>query len=243
MKYTITINQKACIDMGLDLDIVDMAILDVVSSFANSTRCKKKIVGNNIFYYFHYSLIVKDLPIIGINNRTSIYNRFKKLQIAQIIIPHINNQSHKESYFAFGPNYDLIYGSVLTKVNTSVNESLHNYNTNYNTKEYIDYSSVNYKKHLAENRDKYSKDIVDGYEAMLDFVFGNNDFKQPFTEFLAIEHYLTLEQYKKLSEASENGLGWILEKMLNKPSYLDGKKSIFLVLRNWIEREKEWSKK
>ena len=122
-------------------------------------------------------------------------------------------------------------------MNTPVHEDEHNNNTIYNTNNNTIYNYRVYYDEQVENCTEENKPFLEAYKAFIEYLFGNNEFKQPFKDFLKVERQLSLDEFKSLSEKSRNGLGWILVKMLNKPSYIKGKKSIYLTLNDWIERD------
>lgn len=110
MKFSININQKAAIDSGLQLDIVDLAIFDFLVCFSNSSQCKKyKHEQEEVNYYlFNWKLIIQQLPILGLTTRQTVYNRMQKLTAAGLIIAAPDNQVNATAYYRFGPNYDLL---------------------------------------------------------------------------------------------------------------------------------------
>lgn len=106
MKYNIHINQKAVIDLNLDLDVVDMAIFDFIKDFSNSTACQKILIGGKQYFWITHSKIISDLPIIRINSRQGILKRINKLIVANLI-DRVDGDSQR-SYYCFGVNYDNV---------------------------------------------------------------------------------------------------------------------------------------
>lgn len=119
MKYNILINQKAVIDAGFDLDIVDLAIFELLKDFALTKECKKMISDDVTYFLFNWKLVNAQLPILGLNTRQSVFKRFEKLRACNIIVPHSDNTTLQKSWYTFGPSYDL----MLFK--RPDNESLH----------------------------------------------------------------------------------------------------------------------
>jgi hypothetical protein len=82
MKYTLTINQKAVRELSLDLDIIDMAIYDVVRSMVSSSSARMdRIVKNGKkFTWVAYSKIIEEAPLVPIKTSDGIYRRIVKLE-------------------------------------------------------------------------------------------------------------------------------------------------------------------
>ncbi len=118
MKYNININQKAIVDLGLNLDVVDAAIIDFLNNFAHSRACKNMNDSGHIYYWFSWKIIVQQLPILNIKTKQGVYKRLQKLQEAGIVVRHDSNMSSKMSWFRFGENNSKLQF-------TTVNESLH----------------------------------------------------------------------------------------------------------------------
>jgi len=109
MKHSIYINQRSCIENGFDLDIIDLAIFDVMVFFANSPKCKTMVSEGKIYYWFSWKLFVNELPLIGIKTRDGIRKRILNLRNAQLIEPHEDNQLKAMSWYCFGEKYDLMF--------------------------------------------------------------------------------------------------------------------------------------
>ena len=125
MKYNILINQKAVIDAGFNLDIVDLAIFELLKDFSLSPQCKKLIEAETVFYLFNWKLINSQLPILGLNSRQSVFKRFEKLRACDIIIPNSKNAVLGKSWYCFGNNYPkLLFEKPSTLVDLPGNESL-----------------------------------------------------------------------------------------------------------------------
>jgi len=142
MKYNININQKAIIDLGLNLDVIDMSIFDFIKDFANSKNCVKVFIDGKQYFWISHTKIITDLPIIRINTRQGIINRINKL-IESGLIERVESDLQR-SYYCFGDNYDNVLFVAECKqpftppVNETlqqpVNDRLHNNSiTNNNT--------------------------------------------------------------------------------------------------------------
>ena len=117
MKYSININQRAAVELGLSsiVDIIDLALFDAFKSFANSARVGKRIdPDGTIWFWIAYAEILNELPLCRINTKDGIYRRMKRLEEAGIIIFNPDNQRLCKTFFRWGPNYDAMERHVPT---------------------------------------------------------------------------------------------------------------------------------
>ena len=158
MKYTININQKAIIDLGLSLDVIDLSIFDFCASFMLSNKCTSINHDGKVYYWITAKTIIEGLPIIGISTERGINKRIENLILANLLVRCPDNQKMKSSYFRLGELADeYLFASRNDCSNKTWNDCSNDYNiSNYNKKEEIDKSIS--KKELA-------KDIVDFWNA------------------------------------------------------------------------------
>lgn len=131
-KYTLQINQKAIIDNKLDIDIIDASIFDFIHYFQSSPKTKKMVDNGTQYFYLHWSKIVEQIPLLGINSRQGVYKRLQNLINAKLIKAHEENgKGTGLMWFCLGENYDLMFVAngnenynLTTKVTKAVNESL-----------------------------------------------------------------------------------------------------------------------
>ena len=110
MKYTLLINQKSILDNKLDIDLIDACIIDFITSFSHSEKCRKMIEKGTIYYFIKWSIVVEQLPIIGIKTRKGIYDRLHKICEKEILKAHeMNGKGSYEMYFAFGEKHELLF--------------------------------------------------------------------------------------------------------------------------------------
>jgi len=117
MQYSITINQLAVINAGLNLDVVDMAIFDFVKHFAHSDKCMKLQTETGTYFWVSHNTIIQQLPILGISTGAGIIKRINKLIDAGLLARHPNCDLMRKTFYKFGPNYDKV-------IFTTQNESL-----------------------------------------------------------------------------------------------------------------------
>lgn len=131
MQYTITINQLAVINAGLNLDVVDMAIFDFVKQYAHSDKCMKLQTETGTYFWVSHNVIIQQLPILGISTGAGIIKRINKLIDSGLLARHPNCDLMRKTFYKFGPNYDKVNFTThneslqpTTKVEGTQNESL-----------------------------------------------------------------------------------------------------------------------
>ena len=126
MKFSININQKAVVDNGLDLNLIDLAVFDVVATFSHTEECQKTLYKGKVYYWISWKIIKQQLPLVRLNNRQSVYNRMKKLIQAEVLEIYPNNKAENKSLFCFGINYSkLLFTPANESLHIPANESLH----------------------------------------------------------------------------------------------------------------------
>ena len=110
MKYSININQRAVVDLGLDLDLTDMAILDFMSEFAHTEECEKAWVDAKgaCAYWFSTKLILEQLPILRITER-AVRQHINNLIDMGLLERYGDPRRTQKSYFLFGPTYAKLF--------------------------------------------------------------------------------------------------------------------------------------
>lgn len=109
MKYGININQKAVIALGLELDLVDMAIFDDIFCFATSGRCQWLKGADGDYFWLSPKVIIEDLPLLGINSERGIRARISKLVDTGLLVKCHLNQQLGRSYYALGPICEQLF--------------------------------------------------------------------------------------------------------------------------------------
>lgn len=102
MKYSISINQRAIIESGLNIDLFDAAIIDYILAFSHAKTIMKIQEGELTFYYFSYNHLIAEMPLLGLK-RDAIYRRFKKLCDMGFLIAHPRNKAMNKPFYAFTP--------------------------------------------------------------------------------------------------------------------------------------------
>lgn len=118
MKYNININQKAVIDNGFNLDLVDCAIIDYIAGFANTGKMLKTYIEWVEYFWIQYEHLIKEMPLLWIKTREWLRVRLRNLESEGVLdkkIVHGNS-----TYFKFGSRYELLIADTIapTKIVT-----------------------------------------------------------------------------------------------------------------------------
>ena len=107
---------------------------------------------------------------------------------------------------------------------------------------------ITHKQFYELEKEKVDGKYRDKYFQFIDYLFGKNEMNEEFTGVLKLKKQLTFEQFCKLMDkigVINNKKGEqkvkmqdMLMSMYNEPKYLKGKKSLYLTLNNWINRER-----
>lgn len=146
MKYSININQKAIIDLGLQdkVDFIDLAIYDFITEFMLCNECRKLNIDNVQYFWIKSDVIIENMPLLGITTARGVSKRIDKLVGCGLLERCNDNQSLHQSFFRVGENYQA-YKFFTWNENSkgAWNENSKNYNNklDYNKEEDIIISS------------------------------------------------------------------------------------------------------
>ena len=136
MQFGFYINQKAMVEMALDLNYDDIAVFEFIKSYTHSKKVEKLDVEGELYYWVSWKLIVEELPFLTIKSRYGVIRHINRLIEAGLLKRYENNGASGKSYFAFGDRYDEFegYAKILNtccKIATPpVAEMQHNQDTN-----------------------------------------------------------------------------------------------------------------
>jgi len=230
MKYNININQKAIIDLNLDLDVVDMAIFDFIKDFSNSNNCTKVLINGKQYFWISHSKVINDLPIIRISTRQGILKRINKLIDAKLI--DRADGDIQRSYYCFNENYDKVcfvterQQPLSLPDNNSCQEPDNNRCHNYNT---INNNTNDNKKVLFSNSNWNS------YENLKLELSKDEDFKKQFAGVDLKNYIMECDTWSESKQEKRTNRGWLLT--LRK-WIRDSKKANKLVLLKNFENKK-----
>lgn len=156
MKYSININQKAIVDLGLQdkLDFTDLAIYDFITEFMLCEDCQKMIVGNEQYCWIKADLVIENMPLLGITTTRGVNKRIEKLIECNLLERCPENKNLRQSFFKVGKLYKEY--KFLTW-NESSKPSW-----NKNSKSYIDTDNININIDIDNNNNiDYSEERED----------------------------------------------------------------------------------
>ena len=109
-KYNISINQEAVISLGLDLDIIDLAIFDCIAGMLNSARFPYVTIPSEgrIFKWISTKAILSDLPLLKIGEK-AVKTRVDKLVNCGLLIKYIWKEDGNKPYYTQGELFDSVF--------------------------------------------------------------------------------------------------------------------------------------
>ena len=108
MQYNININQRAAVENGFDLDVIDLAIFDFIKDFGCSPNCTQLHTDEGLYMWISHKLIINNLPLIGIKSSQGIIRRIDKLVECKLITKHPRCEQLSKTLYRFGVNYNLM---------------------------------------------------------------------------------------------------------------------------------------
>ena len=155
MKFTVNINQKAIVDLGLQdkLDFIDLAIYDFITEFMLCDDCHKINIGNEQYYWIKADLIIENLPLLGITTARGVNKRIEKLIECNLLERCPDNKNLRQSFFKVGKLYkEYKFFTWNESSKPSWNE---NSKPNINNNTHIDGNIENdYKNNIDNNKEK-----------------------------------------------------------------------------------------
>ena len=80
MKYSIHINQKAIVESGVQIDLVEAALLDYVQQWLSSPKGVR--MDNHV--WINLKTLIADMPCLGLNSKQAISKRLKAMKLKGI---------------------------------------------------------------------------------------------------------------------------------------------------------------
>lgn len=113
MKYYIGINQKAIAELNKNLvnplDLKDATILDWMVKFHAEPKSKKIMIDDDLFFWGAYALIVRENPLLFIEDKYAIAQRVEKLIGAGLVVKHLSKDKGNRTYFSITQKcFDLV---------------------------------------------------------------------------------------------------------------------------------------
>lgn len=106
MKYTLFANQFAAVKMGIDVDIIDLVIFDIVEALMNSTSAISILKEGTIWYRIPAKIIIEQGPLLGIRSERGIAKRLNSLIEAGLLERNSDNDRLQGCFIRLGKRYD-----------------------------------------------------------------------------------------------------------------------------------------
>jgi len=119
MQYNININQKAVVEHFPKMDLKDASLIDFLDKFSRSEFARKHLVFEEgmIWFWASYSILIKEMPLLQINDERSMKGRIDKLIRLGILLRHPDCSLFGKSYFAFTAKKDVLFYDTPTLSN------------------------------------------------------------------------------------------------------------------------------
>ena len=105
MKYSILINQKQGLDLGLDW--IDCGIFNTVESMLASQRMERREMLGGIYTWISMGMLLREIEGSGIKTKRGLQKRINKLSAAGVLIRHIDAKTQK-TFITAGPRFELL---------------------------------------------------------------------------------------------------------------------------------------
>lgn len=96
---TININQKTIIESGVNVDLIDVILIDVLIDFEKLEDSVKIVSGKNEFTWFSYQKIKNEIPLLRLQSDT-IYRRLKRLCSIGLLIHFEGSKTLGKAFFS-----------------------------------------------------------------------------------------------------------------------------------------------
>lgn len=122
MKYNLFINQFAAVRMAVKVDMVDLAIFDIVEALMNSKAAVSILKEGTIWYRIPARLIIEQGPLLGIRTERGIAKRLDSLIAAGLLERNSDNNRMQGCFIRLGKRYDeyKFYRNETTQGGTDV---------------------------------------------------------------------------------------------------------------------------
>lgn len=125
MKYSFKINQKAVIDNGFKLDVIECCLLNFMYDFIATGLMAEKVYKDERYFYFSHQYVIKEVPILGINTKEGLRKRLANLEKKGFLKRHPDNQITGKAFYRLTPKITaLLFSDLPTNVGTPPNGSL-----------------------------------------------------------------------------------------------------------------------
>ena len=157
MKYTILINQAAVVEAGLHkiTDLVDWAILEYIVAWQTNPEAERN---QDDFVWINYKHFIAEMPLVGLNTKSAVSNRLKKLEELRLI-----EKVHDEDNRAFCKTTALFHQITQFKTKKLGRLGVHNGERGVHNGErgvHNGERGVHDREHSTNNHNKQSQQII-----------------------------------------------------------------------------------
>lgn len=114
IKWNIYINQKAIIDNGMNINIIDAAIFDFIYNFISSGNALSIVYQDRQYYWMAYQRIIDSMPLLEIKNKNVLARHIQKLidsdLLSKIVVPEMGNKT----FFCIGDNAKKMFFDMVS---------------------------------------------------------------------------------------------------------------------------------
>lgn len=110
MKFNININQKAIINNGLDIDLVDAAIIDCLRNMFAASWCSEMVINGIAYKWIAATKVVEEMPLLKLK-KNAVQKRLRNIEALGLIERSPENQSMGRSFFRATRKLDLLFSS------------------------------------------------------------------------------------------------------------------------------------
>lgn len=129
MKYSWNIDQRAALESGFNVDVIDLSIFALLRDFAAEPGCKKMTENGHTYYLFSWKLVTQQQQILGLNTKRSVTRRFEKLSDCDVINAHPDNKSLKMMWYRFGDGAPKLMRSTKNETDLTRNNDSYSLGT------------------------------------------------------------------------------------------------------------------
>lgn len=105
MKYSILINQKQGLELGLDW--IDCGIFNTIESMLASQRMERIDINGGIYTWISMGMLLREIEGSGIKTKRGLQKRINKLATAGVIIRQVDEKTQK-TYITAGTKFDFL---------------------------------------------------------------------------------------------------------------------------------------
>jgi hypothetical protein len=115
MQYSANLNLLAAYQHFPELDANDLIVFDCIKKYSQSVKVKRQIDGGQMYFWFNWTVVKEQLPIIKSNSRRSIDAHIAALCNVGLLERHPDNKAKATSFYKLGENCDKLDFAEVTK--------------------------------------------------------------------------------------------------------------------------------